>query len=573
MADTPQKRHGAPLGLWPEILRGLLRRWLRPFRVLWRRSFLYRGFLKGKLSDHIRFYPYDALPRRLEDADALLRGRFRFAGDIIEVKEGSIFEKEAPSPAWSRALHGFAWLPPLSAAGGEASRTLATNLITQWLRRNPRYSEPAFEAQTMARRLIHLFAHGRFVLANSDMLWRSKMFVSLREQSKLLARIADEAPPGLPRLEAAAALALSGACLDDSPKRLAAGLQRLEDEIAVQILPDGGHITRSPEALVHAYRHVMMVADALTAIDHPVPAAIRSAHDRMAPMLRFFRHGDGALALFNGGGESDPRMIAGMLARDEVRGQPFVHAPHSGYQRMASGKALFLMDCGAPPKGAFSSVAHAGTLAFEFSNGVHRIVVNCGGAPKDAGAQAKWDSALRTTAAHSTLTVSDTTIAPVLSTGLARDILGARLLGGAREVSTARGENLHGRTVEAAHDGYLKGYGLRHQRTVTLAAQGAGLTGADRLLPTHGKHQARPFAVRFHIHPDVRVSSSQGGDVLLKLPNGEGWRFRAGGGQMNVEESIYMGGDAVRRTEQIVVTGTVKDDPVEIAWTFEQMGA
>ena len=175
----------------------------------------------------------------------------------------------------------------------------------------------------MARRLIHLFVHGRFVVPNSDVLWRSKLFVSLREQSRQLARIAAKAPDGFPRFEAAAALALSGACLDDSPKRLLQGLERLEEEIARQILPDGGYADRSPETLLHAYRHIVMVMDALTAIDHPMPGTILSAHDRMAPMLRFFRHGDGALALFNGGHECDRRMIAGLLARDDVRGTPF----------------------------------------------------------------------------------------------------------------------------------------------------------------------------------------------------------------------------------------------------------
>ena len=46
----------------------------------------------------------------------------------------------------------------------------------------------------------------------------------------------------------------------------------------------------------------------------------------------------------------------------------------------------------------------------------------------------------------------------------------------------------------------------------------------------HGKHAPGriPFAARFHIHPDIRVSRLEGGGILLKLPNGEGWRFRSG---------------------------------------------
>ena len=79
------------------------------------------------------------------------------------------------------------------------------------------------------------------------------------------------------------------------------------------------------------------------------------------------------------------------------------------------------------------------------------------------------------------------------------------------------------------------------------------------------------FAARFHIHPDVRVSPSQGGGILLKLPNGEGWRFRAGGAQITVEESVYLGTDMVRKSEQLVLTGVVANQPAEVGWVFEQI--
>ena len=61
--------------------------------------------------------------------------------------------------------------------------------------------------------------------------------------------------------------------------------------------------------------------------------------------------------------------------------------------------------------------------------------------------------------------------------------------------------------------------------------------------------------------------------ILLKLPGGEGWRFRAGGGTLDVEESVYLGGPSVRRAEQLVVSGTMKESPAEIAWVFEQIVA
>lgn len=565
---------GEMLPLLPDLSRAAARRLATPFRVWWRGNWFYRRLLKGQLADHIVFHPWDATPRRLEEADSLLRGRFRFYGAQLDVPEGvSVFDLPPPTPAWAEALHSFAWLPALSNAGGDNARRLATNLIGQWVRRHTAYSEPIWSPHIMAKRLAAIFSHGRLVIINSEMMWRSRLFVSLREQCKVLERISGEAPDGLPRLEAAAVLALSGICLDDSIKRRETGLQRLEQEIERQILPDGGHVSRSPEALLSAYRYLVMVLEALSAVNEEPPHTLRNAHDRMAPMLRFFRHGDGGMALFNGGGEGDPRMIAGLLARDDVRGQPFHHARHSAYQRLTAGRTLLLLDCGKRPEGPFSLTAHAGAGAFELSSGDDRIIVNCGAA---GPAHQAWSTALRATAAHSTLTLADTSSARILPPGLARTLLGPRLMDGPVAPVSRRVETAQGWTVEAMHDAYVAGFGLRHERQVTISPQGLMVTGRDRLVPDTGNGESRSasglsFAVRFHIHPDVRTSRLEGGGVLLKLPGGEGWRFRAGGGVLEVEESVYLGGPTVRRAEQLVVNGITKDSPTEIAWVFESV--
>ena len=558
-----------PLNLLPEMMQAGTRRLLAPLRVWRRRNWFYRRLLRGPLADRIVFNPHDARPRRLEEADALLRGRFRFEGEQVDVGEGmSVFDLKPPSPEWLEELHGFSWLASLSAAGGEAAHKLATELISQWIKRHSRYSEPAWSPHVMGRRLMNIFSHEKLVVANSEMTWRSRLFVSLRDQARMLERIAVEAPDGLPCLEAAAALALSGICLEDCPARLESGLGRLEVEIDRQVLPDGGHIGRSPEDLLLAYNYLTMVMDALIAADLEPPHSLRNARDRMAPMLRFFRHGDGALAMFQGGRESDPRMIASLLARDEVRGQPFGHARHSGYQRFAAGRSILLLDCGRVPEGAFAEQSHAGFLAFEMSSGPHRLVVNCG-----AGGQGRrgWDTALRVTAAHSTLTLADRSSAQILPEGLGRDLLGARMTGGPRHPFTRRSETSQGWMVEASHDAYVPDLGFRHERRITLSQQGTMVTGADRLVPVMARQSALEFAVRFHIHPDVRTSRLEGGGILLKLPNGEGWRFRASGGNLAVEDSIYLGGETVRRTEQLIISGQARDTPVEAAWVFEQI--
>ncbi|HEU0095258.1 MAG TPA: heparinase II/III family protein, partial [Rhizomicrobium sp.] len=182
-----------------------------------------------------------------------------------------------------------------------------------------------------------------------------------------------------------------------------------------------------------------------------------------------------------------------------------------------------------------------------------------------------WNWALRATAAHSTLTLNDTSSAQILPAGLARDLLGPRLMGGPKVPASRRFETAQGWSVDAMHDAYVESFGVQHERQITLSPQGLMVTGRDRLVPV--SPTACTFAVRFHIHPDVRVSRLDGGGILLKLPGGEGWRFRAGGGRLDIEESVYLGGPVVRRAEQLVISGQMKDGPAEIAWVFEQIVA
>ena len=80
------------------------------------------------------------------------------------------------------------------------------------------------------------------------------------------------------------------------------------------------------------------------------------------------------------------------------------------------------------------------------------------------------------------------------------------------------------------------------------------------------------FALRFHLHPSVQASlQGEGEAVLLRLPSGQSWRFRAEGGEMALEESVYMGGSEPRRTEQIVLSGD-ESTPQQVKWALTKLG-
>ena len=131
-------------------------------------------------------------------------------------------------------------------------------------------------------------------------------------------------------------------------------------------------------------------------------------------MLRFFRHGDRRLALFNNSVEEDAVIVDLVLTRSESRGHAPPQAPHSGFQRLAAGQTLVVVDTGKPPPRGFDGAAHAGMLSFELSHGRDRIVVNCGGY---RGSKPAWRRLSRASAAHSVLVVDDTNAVEILADG------------------------------------------------------------------------------------------------------------------------------------------------------------
>ena len=122
-----------------------------------------------------------------------------------------------------------------------------------------------------------------------------------------------------------------------SPAICAANARRLIEELRSQILPDGGHISRNPGALIELLVDLLPLRQLFSARQLQPPQALNNAIDRMMPMLRFFRHADGNFAQFNGMGPTPVDLLATVLAYDDARGAPVSNAPHSGYQRIDAG--------------------------------------------------------------------------------------------------------------------------------------------------------------------------------------------------------------------------------------------
>ena len=528
----------------------------------------YRWRFTGGAPERLTVAPQDLRTADPTIAADFYSGRYSLAGSVIDVSGSSPFAVPPPSPEWQRALHGFGWLRHMRAADTELTRLHARALITDWIRDHGSWDPNVWAPEIVARRLISWFSHSPLILRGADHAFYRSFMRALSRQVRYLIRAADEAPDGVGRMTAVIALCYAGLCISGRQRLMRQSARWLDDELVRQILPDGGHVSRNPEAIVLLLLDLLPLRQTFAARDVPPSSALIQAIDRMMPMLRFFRHDDGALAHFNGMGPTYPDILATLLAYDETRGAPVLNASYSGYQRLEAGDTVVIVDTGAPPPPLLSREAHAGCLSFEMSSGAERIIVNCG-VPAFGGSE--WRAAARATAAHSTATLDDTSSCRFATGPLVLKKLGPVMVSGPRHVEVERHDD-DIETLTASHDGYRGDFGIIHERRLAVTRDGDRIDGEDVFSSVSGTNTNPAYAVRFHLHPNVRATRTRDHNRVILAPlRGQPWEFYAGGSEISIEESVYLGGlDGPRRTDQVVVHGRCRHSP-RVNWRLQRI--
>ena len=520
-------------------------------------------------TDRLIIAPHDLRTADATRAAEIYAGRFVFAGKIVTCHGRSIFDLEPPSEDWEAALLGFGWLRHLRAADTALTRANARSLVDDWISNQARKRPLERRADVRARRVISLLSQAPLVLGDTDGKFYRKYLRGLAREIRYLRHSTHE-NDGVPRLQVLIALCYASLCLANQARNIKSATRRLSDELQRQILPDGGHISRNPGALVELLSDLLPLRQTFAARNIAPPPALLNAIDRMMPMLRFFRHGDGSFALFNGMSTAPSDLVATLLAYDDTRGVPMASMPHTGFQRLDAGNMTLIIDTGPPPPASVSQDAHAGCLSFELSSGVSRIVVNCG--MPNTGRD-NWRPFARSTAAHSTLTYRDTSSCQFVELSAMKRLLrGAPVTSGPGNVESYREAIPDGDVLTASHDGYLARFGVIHRRVLMIAQDGTRMEGEDSLSPAPGgriKGSEADFALRFHLHPSVKASRlSDARGVMLVLPNRDVWTFEAMDDKVDLEDSVFLAGnDGPRRTSQIVIRQNARQ-AATIRWSF-----
>jgi uncharacterized heparinase superfamily protein len=471
----------------------------------------------------------------------MARGKFGFAGAVVTGIPAGVFDATPPNSEWASALHNLSWLQHFVTGGHELHRIVARSLILKWGEQRSGCRAPLVCFQA----LVALASAAHFLVGPSPSSF-GKPFFGLVE--KLIHRVLAMRPTTLgdnfwqfvALQYASLAFRGSETLRDHANKKLCAVMDQV-------ILPDGGHVSRNPQALLEVLRAVIPIKDAMMARREAVPQALSAAIERMFPMLRMLSHGDRGLGNFQGAGASEMIGIKTILEHDTIAGRPLLCAPHSGYCRLSHRSGLLIMDTGVP--GECNS-----PLAIEFSDGPHRIFSNCG---MPGSATEDWRRAAADIAAHNTVEIASFES-------------GAKNSPAAEVITSPQGSLINCTNEISGRSGKVS-----HHRSVFLSQTGNDLRGEDRI-STAGSPNSHSgpfdFTIRFHLHPGVKATLTRKETrIVIMLPNKTAWQFIACGGAVSLEESVFLA-DAMgpRKTLQLVIRGST-ETAAPVNWALRRV--
>jgi uncharacterized heparinase superfamily protein len=548
----------------------------------------------GKLTPHTPLYlglpdiskandPADEIAAAIERARSYAENKFCFLSQTVSFGERIRWHDSNQSQLWRYQLHYFDYVRDLLiwGAAGDSENAYRTfrRLALSWIDANQALSGDAWHPYTISLRVVNWLNAFSFFSKemNADVEAPIQIVRSAYGQLQVLFSDIELDVRGNHLLENLRALIWAGLAFEGSEPQswFERAMQLLEQEVAEQVLSDGGHFERSPSYHLVVLKDLLEIALALQRNRGDVPPWLDDALRRMTdyslsiltpagnvPLLKdsVWDNWPSAQELlatsaiyFNEPSyKIDKRFgLYSQLVCGSAGGEKFYKWPINDCQRPslplpASGHYVIrdeeagdylILDAGKTCPDYLPAHAHADSLTYELTIAGQRIVVDSGVYEYKAG---PWRDYFRSTRAHSTVEVAGENQSEVWDSFRVgrRARPGPVFWRASDDFVLAQGE----------HDGYRRlSVSVIHQRTVFYRKEGFWLV-ADQLW---GNGET---AVDNHVHLNPELS--------LEMTDASKWRI------LNSRAPLWL--TAFGEKGHSIVSGQM--EPFRQGWYSERFG-
>lgn len=487
----------------------------RSFAGLKRRLMLYQSTgipekLTGSLKHRTNFLRHDPWNSR----NSILEGEFTFLNRTRKYEQAIDWNSADMPMLWRFNLHYFGYLHLLEDGEKES-------ICLDWIRKNPEGKTIGWHPYPLSLRITNW---------SKEALSRPEVLVSLYSQAAFLYRNLETYHPGNHLLENARALIFAGLFFfgeGEAMRWLRRGVQIIEKELPVQVLPDGGYFERT------TMYHALMLENFLDILNVMEEAYIRipgmkEKACKMGDFLYSLTHPGGEISLFN---DSTLEIAppSGKILRylKELTGYTPVYRaefPETGYFVHRGSNLCLIIDGGILGPDYLPAHSHADIFSYELSLFNEKIITDSGVYEYQEGPMRNY---VRSTRAHNTVAVDHLDQAECWGSFRLAKRFPPKDVRFFRESCRS--------TFQGRFEGYrsLIGHGITHHRRID-ADEDKGVVSVQDTIKGEGRHLAESF---IHLNPSLSLTS-EGNKFIIKT-GGKTIKIIPESGMPSVEDGWY----------------------------------
>ncbi len=457
-------------------------------------------------------------------------------------------------------LNSFFWLFSLDL---RSSKKDTQNIISQWIDKNHRYDSRSWEVDIVAKRIIAWTSNTRLTFEDSGSDYKNKFNGIIKKQINHLINEIERSEWVDDKMIGCAAIILTGLSYKDKDGYLRIGLSLLRKLVKFSFDNDGFPKSRSIRQLCFYLKYFILIREWFKESQSEIPDFINENIYYLGQAYAFTWKNNKIDLLFNGNNETNNIDFDHYLKK---LGYNFKNQNNElgGYAALNSKKTSLIMDVGSSPDRKFSSNYQAGALSFEIISNGKKLICNSGYFQNH---HHQLNKVSKSSAVHSSLILDDRSSCKLNKTKNESSKIshGLKIL----KKDIVFEKNYW--KINAAHDGYLKQYGVIHEREIEFYPEQMKFIGHDKIISKNGLKNLK-FDIRFHLEPNIKIMKTQDNRSILIDLDGEGWKFKSHNNNMNIDNGLYFGRkDSFLDNQNIVISGMTNDENQTIKWEITKL--
>ena len=457
-------------------------------------------------------------------------------------------------------LNSFFWLFSLDL---KSSKKDTQNIVLQWIIKNNRYDAKTWEIDIMAKRIIAWVSNSKLTYEDAGPVYRNKFDSTIKKQINHLINEIEKDESVDNKMIGCAAIILAGLSYQDKGGYLNIGLNLLKKIIKFSLDNDGFPKSRNIRQLNFYLKYFVLIREWFKESQNEIPEYIDENIYYLGQAYALISQNNKKDFLFNGNHENKNFEFDHYLER---LGYSFKNqgTEVGGYAILNNKKVILIMDVGSSPDKKFSSDYQAGSLSFEIVSGGRKLICNSG---YFQNYKHQLNELSKSSAVNSTLILDDSSSCKFTK---ASD-LSSRVYKGLKinDKNIVFEKNYW--KISASHDGYLKQFGIIHNREIEFYPEQMKFIGHDRMISKNNIQDLK-FEIRFHLEPNVKVMKTQDNKSILIDINGEGWRFNSDNNDISIDYGLYFGKkNSFTENQNIFISGMTSVKNQNIKWELTKL--